>query len=88
MLKHPLYDPKEVLPKLKERQRKQKLQYDKTAGGLPPLRDDEVVSVRDGNNWKSARSARVSQVLPSSRPYKVETARGLAESTEETVDIY
>ena len=37
MLKPPLYDPKEVLPKLKERQRKQKLQHDKTAGGLPPL---------------------------------------------------
>ena len=52
------------------------------------MRDGEVVSVRDGNNWKSARSARVSQVLPSSRPYKVETARDLAESTEETVDIY
>ena len=33
MLKPPLYDPQEVLPKLKERQRKQKLQHDKTAGG-------------------------------------------------------
>ena len=74
MLKPPLYDPKEVLSKLKGRQRKQKLQHDKTAGGLPPLRDGEVVSVRKGNKWKSARS--VSQVLPSSKPYKVETARG------------
>ena len=33
MLKPPLYDPQEVLPKLKERQRKQKLQHDKTTGG-------------------------------------------------------
>ena len=41
---------------------------------LPPLRDGKVVSVREGNKWKSAGS--VSQVLPSSRPYKVETARG------------
>ena len=75
MLKPQLNDPKEVLPKLKERQRKQRLQHDKTAGGLPPLRDGEVVSVREGNKWKSARSARFSQVLPSSRPHKVETAR-------------
>ena len=37
MSKAPLYDGKEVLPKLKERQRKQKLQHDKTVGGLPPL---------------------------------------------------
>ena len=58
MLKPPLYDPKEVLPKLKER----------------GMGDGEVVSVREGNKWKSAES--VSQVLPSSRPYKVETARG------------
>ena len=36
MLKPPLYDPKEVLPKQKEGQRKQKLQQDKTAGALPP----------------------------------------------------
>jgi len=76
MLRPSLYDPKEVLPKLKERQRKQNLQHDKIAGELPPLRDDEVVSVREGNKWKYARCARVSQVLPSSRPYKVETARG------------
>ena len=74
MLKPQLNDSKEVLPKLKERQRKQRLQHHKTAGGLPPLRDGEVVSVREGNKWKSARS--VSQVLPLSRPYKVETARG------------
>ena len=36
MLKPPLYDPKEDLPKQKERQRKQKLQHDKTAGALSP----------------------------------------------------
>ena len=76
MLKPPLYDPQEVLPKLKERQRKQKLQHDKTAGGSAALRDGEAVSVREGNKWKYARCARWSQVLPSSRPYKVETARG------------
>ena len=39
------------------------------------MRDGEVVSVREGNKWKSARSARFSQVLPSSRPHKVETER-------------
>ena len=38
------------------------------------MRDGEVVSVRKGKKWKSARS--VSQVLPSSKPYKVETVRG------------
>ena len=75
MLKPQLNDPKEVLPKLKERQRKQRLQHDKTALGLPPLRDGEVVSVREGNKWKYVRCARFSQVLPSSRPHKVETAR-------------
>ena len=58
MLKPQLNDPKEVLPKLKER----------------GMGDGEVVSVREGNKWKSAGS--VSQVLLSSRPYKVETARG------------
>ena len=75
MLKPQLNDPKEVLPKLKERERKQRLQHDKTAGGLPPLRDGKVASIREGNKWKFARSARFSQFLPSSRPHKVETAR-------------
>ena len=49
MLKPQLNDPKEVLPKLKERQRKQRLQHDKIAGGLPPLRDGKVASAREGN---------------------------------------
>ena len=40
------------------------------------MRDGEVVSVIEGNKWKSTRCTRVSQVLPSSRPYKVETAGG------------
>ena len=40
---------------------------------LPPLRDGEAVSVREGNKWKSAGS--VSQVLPSPRPCKIVTAR-------------
>ena len=60
MLKPQLNDPKEVLPKLKERQRKQKLvsmTKQRGGGGLPPLRDGEVVSVREGNKWKSARSS-------------------------------
>ena len=73
LLKPQLYDPEDVLPKLKERQRKQKLQHDRKAKELPPLRDGEVVRVREGNKWKLAR---VTQVLPSRRSYKVETERG------------
>ena len=45
MIKPQLYDPEEVLPKLKERQRKQKLQHDKTAKELPPVMDGEFVRV-------------------------------------------
>ncbi|CAH3041611.1 unnamed protein product [Porites lobata] len=58
---------------LKERQRKQKLQHDRKAKELPPLRDGEVVRVREGDKWKPAR---VTQVLPSPRSYKVERERG------------
>ena len=54
MLKPQLYDPEEVLPKLKERQRKQQLQHDKTAKELPPLRNGEFVRVQEGNKWKPA----------------------------------
>lgn len=73
MLKPQLYDPEEVLPKLKERQRKQKLQHDRTAKELPPLKEGEVVRVKEGSKWKPAR---VTQVLPSPRSYKVETENG------------
>ena len=73
LLKPQLYDPEDVLPKLKERQRKQKLQHDRKAKELPPLKGGEVVRVREGNKWKPAR---VTQVLPSPRSYKVETERG------------
>ena len=73
LLKPQLYDPEDVLPQLKERQRKQKLQHDRKAKELPPLRDGEVVRDREGNKWKPAR---VTQVLPSPRSYKVETERG------------
>ena len=68
-----VYDPEEVLAKLKERLRKQKPQHDKTAKELPPLRDGEVGRVREGNKWKPAR---VTQVLPSPTSYKAETERG------------
>lgn len=37
------------------------------------MRDGEVVRIREGNKWKPAR---VTQVLPSPRSYKVETERG------------
>ena len=37
------------------------------------MRDGEAVRVREGNKWKPAR---VTQVLPSPRSYKVETERG------------
>ena len=72
-MKLQLYSPEEDLPKLKDRQRKQNLQHDKTTKKLPPLRDGEVVRVRKGNKKKPAR---VTQVLPSSRSYKIETEHG------------
>ena len=72
MLKPQLYDREEVLPKLKERQRKQKLPHDKTAKELPPLRNGQLVRVREGNKWKPAT---VTEILPSSSSYKVETER-------------
>ena len=72
MLKPQLYDREEVLPKLKERQRKQKLQHDKTAKELPPLRNGQLVRVREGNKWKPAT---VTEILPSPSSYKVETER-------------
>lgn len=68
MLKPQLYGPEEVLPKLKERQRKQKMQHDKTAKELPPLKEGEVVRVKEGRKWKPAR---VTEVLPSPRSYKI-----------------
>ena len=49
MLKPQLYEPEEGLPKLKERERMQKLQHDKTAKELPPLINGEFVRVREGN---------------------------------------
>ena len=73
MLKPQLYDPEEVLPKLKETHSKQKLQRDKTAKELPPLRNGELVRVREGNKWKPAT---VTEILPSPGSYKVETERG------------
>ena len=73
MLKPQLYDPEEVLPKLKEMQRKQKLQNDKTAKELPPLMNGEFVRVREGNKWKPAK---VTEILPLPRSYKVETEWG------------
>ena len=72
MLKPQLYDREEVLPKLKERQRKQKLPHDKTAKDLPPLRNGQLVRVREGNKWKPVT---VTEILPSPSSYKVETER-------------
>ena len=74
MLKPQLYDPEEVLPKLKERQRKQKVQHDRTAKELPPLKEGEVVRLKEGSKWKPAR---VTQILPSPRSYEVETEKGV-----------
>ena len=62
-----------MLPKLKERQRKQEPQHDKTAKELPPLKEGDVVRVKEGSKWKPAR---VTQILPSPRSYKVETENG------------
>ena len=72
MLKPQLYDPEKVLPKLTDRQRKQKVQHDRTAKELPPLKEGEVVRLKEGNKWKPAR---VTQILPSPRSYQVETEK-------------
>lgn len=72
-MKPRLYDPEDVLPKLEEKQRKQKLQHDRKAKEYSPLRDGEVIRVSEGNKWKPAR---VTQVLHSPRSYMVETERG------------
>ena len=73
ILKPQLYVPEEVLPKLEERQRRQKLQHDRTAKELPPLRDGDVVGVKKGNKWKPAK---VTQVISSPGSYKVQTESG------------
>ena len=77
MLKPQLYDPEEVLPKLKERQRKQKAHHDRTARELPPLKEGEVVRLKEGRKWKPAR---VTHILPSPRSYQVETEKGVYRS--------
>ena len=74
MLRPQLYDPEEVLPKLKERQSKQKVQHDRTAKKLPPLKEGEVVRLKEGSKWKPAR---VTEILPSPRSYMVETEKGV-----------
>ena len=61
------------MPKLKERQRKQKLQHEKTAKELSPLKNDKLVRVSEGNKWKTVTAT---EILPSPRSYKVETERG------------
>ena len=40
---------------------------------LPPLMNGEFVRVREGNKWKPAK---VTEILPLPRSYKVETERG------------
>ena len=72
MLKPQLYDPEEVLPKLKERQRKQKLQHDTTAKELPE-------KATSGNLLKLHR------FFP--HPDRPRLKQSV-ENTEETVDIY
>lgn len=73
MLKPQGHDPEDVLPKLKERQRKQKLKHDKSTKELPQLKEGEIVRVREGKKWKPGR---ITQVLPLPRSYKVETENG------------
>ena len=48
MLTPQLDDPEKVLPKLKERQRKQKVQHDHTAKKLPPLKEGKAVRLKEG----------------------------------------
>jgi len=75
MLKAQLYEPEEVLPKLKERQRKQKVHHDRTGKELPQLKEGEVMRrLKEGSKWKPAR---VTQILPSPRSYQVETEKGV-----------
>ena len=64
MLKPQLYDPENVLPKLKKkRQRKQKLQHDRKPKELPPLRDCEVVRVREPDVQGAIMAATFSRAL-------------------------
>lgn len=72
MLEPQLYDAEEVPLKLKERQRKQKVQHDHTAKEWPPLKEGEVVRLKKGSKWKPAR---VTKILLSPRCYKVETEK-------------
>ena len=82
LLKPQLYDPDDVLPKLKERQRKQKLQHDRKARELPPLRDGEVVRVREAT---SGNLLELRRFFP--HPDLIRLKQSV-ESTEETVDVY
>ena len=74
MLKPQLDGPEKVLPKLKERQRKQKVQRDHTAKKLPPLKEGKVVRLKEGREWKPARAT---QILLSLRYHQVETEKGV-----------
>ena len=74
MLKPKLYEPEEVLPTLKERQRKQKVHVDRIAKELPPLKEGEIVRLKEGRKWKPAR---VTHILPSPRSCQVETEKGV-----------
>ena len=74
MLKPQLYDPEDVLPKLKERQKKTEAAASQNSKReLPPQMNGEFLRVREGNKWKPAK---VTDILPSPRSYKSETERG------------
>ena len=81
MLRPQLYEPEEVLPKLKERQRKQQLQHDKTAKELPPLRNGEFVRVQEATSGSLLKLQRFFCHLDPSR------LKQSGESTEEIVAI-
>ena len=72
IVKPQLYDPEEVLPKLKERQRKQKLQHENNSEGTVTTKEWQAW-VSEGNKWKTVTAT---EILPSPRSYKVETERG------------
>ena len=50
------------------------MHHDSTAKELPPLKEGEVVRLKEGSKWKPAR---VTHILPSPRSYQVEREKGV-----------
>ncbi|KAJ7391532.1 hypothetical protein OS493_017226 [Desmophyllum pertusum] len=86
MLKPQLHDPEEVLPKLKERQRKQKKQHDRSAKELPPLRDGEILQGRNGA-WRVSKKSEQSVKDGVSQAEEIITDDDLPETAAESTSV-